>query len=655
MIFMETVLNAAALERSSAAVNFWRKSRRWVLPLAALGMGVGAWLERPPGTSSSAKVSARWARVIGRVAGHPRRTASGDVFLLRIHWMHSGGASVNRPATVRVVRSGPGPAFNSGDLVSVQGPLRWGDFEKDNGILWAVPGRGYRISSVSAWDPRRWVAAVRRSCRESFSVHLGDDRARLLAGIVLGERPPPGLKIADDFRRSGTYHLLVASGTNVGFVAALWWALTRWGLWWPRRWALASLPLAAFFYAGLAGADPPVLRAALMASAASMAALLDRWNRPTHALLLSAGIILALDPNALFQPGFQMSFTATFALLLAWPRSQDQEEGVQPRGWRHRGLRTVLRLALTSFAAQVSLAPILLHYFGRFSWAGFVANLVSVPLAEAALGLGAGLAFLHSVWPTAASFWAVPTGWVLSALSAWTAFCASWPGAELAWRVTAFPALGAGGAIFLALAAARRRPLRWTVGLGSFVIAVGILAAGGQPRPALEIRWSGGRIKRIVVETPREAFTVHLSTGGRSPLTKSGNNPLVEPVAGPVWTEGPARVHVVRPPGPGFALDIQSPAGKTLVAVGLSRAQQKALLKAKPSSVTVLGWTPHGQGPPTDALLLALAPSRIVYQGPRLPAAVRARASDSVVVDRAGAAGYSLIDDGAFQFVEGRR
>lgn len=609
-----------------AAVFFSTAARAFlpVLALAASGAAVVFLWGSPPAPPRSGPP----LRLVGRVAGHPRGAATGDIVAVRAEWIHEGGTTRAARGRWRVFRRAPSRPWAWGDRVSVEGVPRFADAGEN--LLWAFPGRDRLVARASRADPRRWMAAARQACREAFRVRLGPVSGPLMAGLLLGERPPADSALALDFRRSGALHLLVASGTNVGFVVALWWVFVRWGLWWPRRWALLSVPAVAFFYAGIAGNDPPVLRAAFMAAVVAIAAFVRRWDRPLRVLCFSGVALTLARPGVFFHPGFQMSYAATAALLWGW---RGRAAGGDDVPSKRSGLGDrVGRLWRASSAAQLALAPFLLYYFGRFSWVGIFSNLVAVPLAELALGLGAGLGFLHTVWPWAGGVLVIPTEGVLRALAAWARVCARLPAAEVSWSLSLTGAIVLGGGVlvgFGAVRSVRYKKVGWAV---AALLVFGGLWAGAPPPSEWRVRWQGGRVRKIVMTRGDAVYTVRVSTAGAGPLWENGGDGRGAP--------GVLR----RPTGPGYAFDIDTPAGRLLVAVGLSRAQQKALLREGLSRVEVLGWTPAGRGPPSEEFLRALSPRWVVYQGPRLPKAVRALDPPAGVY-RAGAAGVTVALD----------
>ena len=111
-------------------------------------------------------------------------------------------------------------------------------------------------------------------------------------------------------------HILAVSGLHVVLVLAAWSALfSRSGM--PRRTQLVALLLATAMYVCLAGLRTPVTRAGLMAAIALVGwgagRRVDGWS----ALAAAAVVLLCFDPMAVFRPGWQLSFGAVSALLLA--------------------------------------------------------------------------------------------------------------------------------------------------------------------------------------------------------------------------------------------------------------------------------------------------------------------------------------------------
>jgi competence protein ComEC len=229
--------------------------------------------------------------------------------------------------------------------------------------------------------------------------------AHLLGSILFGiGASPVAQEIADLFRRAGTIHLLVVSGTQVSLLFGLvylpgWledWRERRrtgmararrtWGV--PNRAGLIVAVMLAGLYAVLCGGGPSIARAAIMAGAVGLAALLSATrvaeghalevDRPTL-LALAAAVILITRPTALFEPGFQFSFAAVGGMLYLTPRL------LAMLWW----LPTAPRFLVGATAgAQLAMAPFLAWHFHAVPWAGLVTNLIAVPLVGVLLVTG---------------------------------------------------------------------------------------------------------------------------------------------------------------------------------------------------------------------------------------------------------------------------
>jgi competence protein ComEC len=178
--------------------------------------------------------------------------------------------------------------------------------------------------------PAAWLECARRAIGATLDP---PDRPPLRSGALLRALAIADTSRLDDalravFAESGTTHLLSVSGTHVVFVvwivaAALGFALRR-AQWLPavrfaRTGGLGLGVLAGVGYAVLCGLGPPALRAAAMAFAAGVALLGGRRAAAWNALALAGLAVLALDPAALFEASFQLSFLAVAGLLLWRP------------------------------------------------------------------------------------------------------------------------------------------------------------------------------------------------------------------------------------------------------------------------------------------------------------------------------------------------
>ena len=241
----------------------------------------------------------------------------------------------------------------------------------------------------------------------------------------------------DLFRDTGVAHLMSISGLHVTMFA--WLAGLAIGAAWRRsaRLTLAvPAPLAArvgglaaaVAYAVVAGWGVPAQRTVWMLATASLLPVAGaRWPWPL--LLLAAAVVVsALDPWALLQPGFWLSFVAVALLMASDAGASPQATPRQGRlaaalGGARRGLRTQL-------VATLGLAPLTLVFFGQVSLVGFVANLAAIPVVTL---LVTPLALLGTLAPP---LWSVGA-WLSAGLSDALGWLAALPGAV--WFAAAAP------------------------------------------------------------------------------------------------------------------------------------------------------------------------------------------------------------------------
>lgn len=520
--------------------------------VAAYALGLAAWRLWLPAGVPEGDV-ARFADgsdavLAGRVAEDPDFRGDRFHFVLAVTARRGPGSSDGavgggdwRPARGRVRVTIDGPEFSAGwgDEIEVAGALfrpapaaAPGGFdyraflaEKNvHALLRASPG-GWRLArSAPPWSPSRWLGRARARFFSAFDRRLSPHAAALMSGLLLGKKPVSYPEMDRDFRRSGAYHLLVASGSNVGFVLGLWFVVGRWLLGLPRRplWGLAIAW--AFLYAGLAGADPPIVRAALMTALGITGALCAREDRLEHAVVFSLGALLLIRPRALFEAGFQMSYAATLGVVMSMPAldavaarhgpGSSDGTAIRPeeKGARRRWIRLVRPLTV-SVAAQLALAPLLIHYFHRLSWIGIFTNVFAVPWAAVCVAMAAGLFLLDVLCPgaalTQAGAWAAENA--ARVLWSGVALFARAPGAEvpLAWSPGQVLALGAAVAAVLLCAAAGFRGWRTALVVCLAAFPAWVWAGRPVPRGELAVTWlNAGLGDSAVVESPSGRVTV---------------------------------------------------------------------------------------------------------------------------------------------------
>jgi competence protein ComEC len=223
------------------------------------------------------------------------------------------------------------------------------------------------------------VDGVRARAQAVLRTGVPPPEAALLRGMALGDDAALPDRTRDEFRASGLSHLVAASGQNVMLLAALVLAVAAlFGLALRARLALVLAAIA--LYVPLAGGGPSIQRAGVMGAAAVVAVLAGRPAARWHALLLATAVTLALNPRAVEDVGWQLSFAAVLAILLLAGRVRD---GLVRRGLP-RGLAEAT--ALTG-AATLGTAPLIAAHFGQASLVSLPANVLAAPAVAPAMWL----------------------------------------------------------------------------------------------------------------------------------------------------------------------------------------------------------------------------------------------------------------------------
>jgi competence protein ComEC len=393
----------------------------------------------------------RAGRLVVVVTGEPRVGRFGQRLPARTRSFE--GARITEPVQLDLPL---GRAPPQGGIVSLLGVLRR-PRGAQNGFderLWLRRQGVHVVVKVDEWHlvgHRRGLSGLgdrlRAWLRRSSAPGLAGDRRAVLEGIVLGDDAGLTDELKTSFRRAGLYHLLAVSGQNVVLIAAgalgLLWLL---GL---PRWSghLAAIG-AVLVYVLAVGPQPSVIRAAVSGVAVSLAWLVAREPDPWHALLLAAVALLAWNPYALFDAGFELSFAAVVAIFVALgPVLQVLEGYPIPR-----------KLAAASAVAgtcSVATAPILWLRFDQVPLLGVLANALVEPVVGLLLGLGLVTAVVGLVSPAGATMLASANGWTAAYVAACARAVAAVPFAQAAGLAAA--AAGAGSLIVGAYAWRRWR------------------------------------------------------------------------------------------------------------------------------------------------------------------------------------------------------
>lgn len=327
-------------------------------------------------------------------------------------------------------------------------------------------------------SPAYALHRLRASLAAKIDQALAQDRFQgMVKALAIGLREDISAPQWDVLVKTGTNHLMAISGLHIGLVAGLAFFLWRW-VWarsayllryWPapKAGALAAI-VAALVYAAMAGFSIPTQRALVMVVVFMLALIFQRYRPPLDGLLLALLVVLALDPLAVMDAGFWLSFAAVAVILFGL----GGRLGTRGAWWKWGRVHVLI---------AIGLLPLTLLLFQKASLISPLANFIAVPVISLLVvplvllgtltlsvlpALGQGLLYLAEgcltlIWPVLEGLAALPAAQI------YHAFVAPW---------VILPAvLGT-----LWLLAPRGWPARW---LGGVWLAAAFCLPHARPEP----------------------------------------------------------------------------------------------------------------------------------------------------------------------------
>lgn len=277
----------------------------------------------------------------------------------------------------------PQPANNPDDFDFKQYLARQGVFAGISGL---------EVVSRTQTEPVWGWWKIRRRIVQSQVRGLGSPVGQLVSSMVLGRKAVDlPSEIRDRFIEAGLAHVLAASGFHVSLLLGIILKLTN---------RLAAKPRlivgigTLIVYLGLTGIQASVFRACLMGTAVLIALAMDTKVKPLGSLLMAATIILLFDPLFIGDLGFQLSFLATFGLIVTIPGLQAKLDWLPP---------TITTLVAVPLAASIWVLPLLSYTFNTVATYSIVVNILCTPLITIVSLGGMISAIAASIFPALGS------------------------------------------------------------------------------------------------------------------------------------------------------------------------------------------------------------------------------------------------------------
>lgn len=227
--------------------------------------------------------------------------------------------------------------------------------------------------------------ATRHLLEKSIASRMPSDEAAVVTSMVLGSYVKLPDRLMINFQRTGTLHLLAASGFNCAVLIAVFGFILMKIFRVPRKFAAIVLVALVVFYMLIVGAKPSIVRATIMAGLVLLAWVLERPADSLNLLFTAAAVILIFKPTDLFDVGFQLSFSAALALIVILPLIVGFAAGLKKdtraeMSFMERAAGKVILgvcdAAAVTTAAALATVPISAQYFNYVSLVSIPANAV---------------------------------------------------------------------------------------------------------------------------------------------------------------------------------------------------------------------------------------------------------------------------------------
>lgn len=335
------------------------------------------------------------------------------------------------------------------------------------------------------------LSQIRESVGARIRTTIGGDAGAVAAALVTGEERAISEETVEALRLSGLGHVLAISGMNMVLAAGT--------LLIGLRFLLATLPglahrvaikkiaasgalLLVTLYLLMSGGAVSAVRSYVMIGLMLIAVFLDRPSITLRNIALAALLILAVQPSAVAGPGFQMSFSATLALVALYARWREiqarRERSTVLPAWAQTGLTAFSGLVPSAVIGGLSTLIYAAAHFNRLPAYGLLGNLLVMPLIGTVIMPSALLTML--LMPLGLDSPALFLfGWSVEAMLAAARFVAGLGGQIITGQIPAmaFLLIALGGC----LACVFRTPLAVS---GLLFIAIGLVIAALTPLPA---------------------------------------------------------------------------------------------------------------------------------------------------------------------------
>ncbi|PID83089.1 hypothetical protein CSB11_03080 [Candidatus Campbellbacteria bacterium] len=255
------------------------------------------------------------------------------------------------------------------------------NFLKKDGIFYELKILEFKLLEKEQGNfIKQKLFALRADILERLKNLIPEEKGFLMSGLLIGAKENMSKEVLENFRKTGIIHIVVLSGFNLTLVAEFF----------MKIFAVLGLGLSSLFgsisilaFVIITGATATVVRASLMALIVIFANYTGRKSDALKALFTAGFLMLLYNPSLLlFDPSFQLSFLATFGLLLLSEKISQKIKFI-PNNFL--AFREILSATIST---QIFVFPFLMYQMGEISIISPLVNILVLIIVPITMFLG---------------------------------------------------------------------------------------------------------------------------------------------------------------------------------------------------------------------------------------------------------------------------
>jgi len=268
-----------------------------------------------------------------------------------------------------------------------------------------------------------YLYQIRRKLLSVFeSFDWNQQTTAVVEALILGNRFLLDEQTVKNYQNAGVVHILAISGLHVGILYFIIAFITN-PLKRLKQGVILQFIITLFLlwsFALLTGFSPSVSRSVTLFSLVASGKLLNRTYSIYNLVAASALLLLLLNPNALFDVGFQLSYAAVLSILLFNPFFKYFQFS------SNKIIKYFIDIVLVSLAAQIGVLPLSILYFNQFPTLFLLANIVVIPLITLALILSLSILIFYFIIPSLSNLFAIIVAYLVDFLNSFIGWLAQW-------------------------------------------------------------------------------------------------------------------------------------------------------------------------------------------------------------------------------------